>query len=103
MCLYIFDNFSPDFASFTTAKFHSNSKSNVIYSNFIGPIWAEWSESECSVTCGAGSFIRTRKCIDESSGKVLDHSKIGHMGCEAKSKKEYYQVEKCHPKRCPSN
>ena len=87
----------------TTANFHSYSKSNFIYSNFVGPIWAEWSESECSVTCGAGSILRTRKCIDEVSGKELDHSKIGNKGCGALSKEAYYQVEKCHPKRCPSN
>jgi len=33
------------------------------------PVWSEWESTGCSVTCGEGSLIKTRKCINGNPGE----------------------------------
>ena len=61
------------------------------------PLWAQWSAdslTDCSVTCGRGIRIRSRKrnCVNDIASK---------LGCGAKSPEEYTNREDCSMGPCP--
>ena len=49
--------------------------------------WSEWSDSECSVTCGDGTITRERTCTNpepEHEGAVCDGEPSASLSCNIK-------------------
>ena len=61
------------------------------------PLWTAWSATECSVTCGVGTFTKTRHCEDFVSDKRLDP----YMHCKVTKDTDLIQTEKCEKPHCP--
>jgi len=58
------------------------------------PAWSTWSSwGECSVTCGGGKRLRTRKCT------LPDGSTSDLLYCPGKETDD----EKCNERKCPGN
>ena len=60
------------------------------------PLWTAWSATECSVTCGVGTFTKTRNCEDFLESTPMD---VGECGITQDT--DMIQTEKCEKPHCP--
>ena len=58
------------------------------FSKQIISVWSDWTDSECSLTCGGGSKTQTRTCINGN---------VGDVGCQGSEN----QVLSCNEQDCP--
>ena len=47
---------------------------SITHCNIFFPVWSDWSDSDCPVTCGASSYPSSRTCLSKPGRNVIDSS-----------------------------
>ena len=61
------------------------------------PMWTAWTATDCTVSCGVGTFTKSRNCEDFNTGDKMDP----FLDCGATDQTDLIQTEKCEKPHCP--
>ena len=61
------------------------------------PMWTAWTATDCTVSCGVGTFTKSRNCEDFNTGDKMDP----FLDCGATGQTDLIQTEKCEKPHCP--